>query len=293
MNTDRTCKINWGVYVSCLLLLLTSACQPSTEQATPPTSFPSPTATSIPSLTPTFTPIPSPTPDPIIVQAQTFMNLSLESIADKPPDYQDDFSNPHSGWPVGAQPYNDSGHEDGIVGYENGEYFITAAEAKYPHENDPQLAVTCQSAFHSPKVTVWNFVMAVDARFPTLDESEYWRDWQMKFWEESNYYYGVIISPDGQVSFHTSAPPETFLDSNDRLETTFVSSFDYNGGLNHLVVVADNSTIAMTLNGEVVVYIDNLPPREPGPIGFVVCNFSPAPFRAQWDNLKIWRLPDQ
>lgn len=115
----------------------------------------------------------------------------------------------------------------------------------------------------------------------------------MKFWKESNYYYGVRIDPGGHVSFHTSVPPDTFLDLNDRLETTFVSSFDYNGGLNRLVVVAKDSTIAMTLNGEPVVFIDNAPPHEPGPIGFVVCNFGPAPFRAQWDNLKIWNLPEE
>lgn len=290
MNT----QIRMGAYISCLLVMLVSACQSSPEQAITP----SPPSPAIPTITetplpPTLTPIPTPTTDPIITQAHAFMDPILESIANRPPDYLDDFSNPNSGWPVGIQPYNGSGHEDGIVGYENGEYFITAAEAKYPHENDPQLKVTCQSAYHSPSVTVWNFVMEVDARFPTPDESEDWRDWQMKFWKESAYYYGVLISPNGQVSFHTNVPPQTFLDSNDRLETFSASAFDYNGGLNHLVVTGKESTVAMTLNGEVVVYIDNLPPREPGPIGFVVCNFSPNPFRAQWDNLKIWHLPNQ
>lgn len=287
-------RIRWGMYVLCLLVLLVSACQSSTvKTVTPASPFPETPAITETPLPPTLTPIPTPTTDPIIARAHTFMDPILELIANRPPDYQDDFSDPYSGWPAGIQPHGDSHHEEGIIGYENGEYFITAAEAKYPHEDDPQRMVTCQSAYHSPSITVWNFVMEVDARFPSLDGSDAWRDWQMKFWKESTYYYGALISPYGHVSFHTSVLPDTFLGANDRLETINVPAFDHNGGLNHLAVIAKEPTIAMTLNGEVVVYIDNLPPREPGPIGFVVCNFGPAPFRAQWDNLKIWRLPDQ
>ena len=129
--------------------------------------------------------------------------------------------------------------------------------------------------------------MEVDARFVTLTDEG---DWQMKFWKGDPYYYGVRMDQTGWVGFHSSFPFKEFLDVNDRWMTGRAPSFDFKGGLNHLVVVAKDSQIAMTLNNDVVVLIHNFPRQERGAIDFVVCNFGPAPFRAQWDNLKIWNL---
>lgn len=114
-----------------------------------------PTATKMPTLTPTqtFTPTLRPTPtntftpttDPIVVNAHAFMDPILESIKDCDPDYQDDFSDPYSGWPAGRQPYPGQGHEEGTLGYENGEYFVRADKAKFPWNlgDDPNKKITC------------------------------------------------------------------------------------------------------------------------------------------------------
>lgn len=271
-----------------VLLFLVGCSNPTLDPPTPipqtitPTPIP-PTSTLPPTPTNTLTP----TPDPIVVEAHAFMDPILESIMDRPPNYQDDFSNPYSGWSSGRQPPN--GHEEGVVGYENGEYFVMADEAKFTFEGDSSQKITCLSANHSPDVKVLDFVLEVDARFVTLRE---FGDWQMKFWKESTYYYGVRMTQEelGRVHFHTNFPIQEHLDSTDRLETVRIPSFDLSGGTNHLVIIAKDSQIAMTLNGRVVVYIDNLPPHERGRIGFGVCNFGSVPFRSQWDNLKIWNL---
>jgi hypothetical protein len=293
------CKI---IVASALVLALTScnAFAPTSTETPAPTatslptftSTPEPTVTPAPTFTstpePTITPAPTktPTPNPIVVGARAFMDPILKSVMDRPPDYQDDFSDPNSGWPVGRQPPN--GHEEGVLGYENGEYFVAADEAKFPWESDSSKKITCLSAYHSPAVEVLDFVMEVDARFVTLTDDG---GWQMKFWKESTYYYGVRMDRSGGVGFHSNFPFEKYLDANDRWMTERVPSFDFKGGPNHLVVVAKDSQIAMTLNNSVVVFIDNFPRQERGPIGFVVCNFGALPFRAQWDNLKIWNLP--
>jgi hypothetical protein len=248
-----------------------------------------PTQTFTPTLRPTPTNTFTPTPDPIIVNAHAFMDPILESIKDRDSDYQDDFSNPYSGWPVGRQPYPGQGHEEGVLGYENGEYFVQADKAKFPWEGDPNKNITCLSAFHSPDVMVLDFVMEVDARLVTLSKNG---DWQMKFWKEGPYYYGIRMDQWERAHFHTDFPLREFIDSNDCVETDQIPFFNNKGGVNHLVVVAKASQIAMTLNNHVVVYIDSLPPHERGRIAFVVCNFGGVPFRAQWDNLKIWDLSE-
>jgi hypothetical protein len=282
----KLCKI---IVISVLVLALMS-CNTITLKST---ETPAPIATSLPTLTSTPEPIITPksteTPilNPIVVNAHSFMDPILKSVTSRPPDYQDNFSNPTSGWPSGRQPA--AGHDEGILGYENDEYFITADAAKFIFEEDPAMKITCLSAFHSPSVKVLDFVMEVDARFVTFTE---FGDWQMKFWKESTYYYGVRMTQEerGRVSFHTNFPIQEYLDSKDLLETELIPSFNLSGGINHLVVVAKDSQIAMTLNDRVVVYIDNLPPHELGQIGFGVCNFGIVPFRSQWDNLKIWNL---
>jgi len=248
-------------------------------------STPEPTKTPTPEPTNTSEPTKTPIPNPIVVDAHAFMDPILKSVMDRTPDYQDDFSDPNSGWPVGRQPPN--GHQEGILGYENGEYYVTADEAKFPWELDSSKKITCLSAYHYPAVDVLDFVMEVDARFVTLTGDG---DWQMKFWKESKYYYGVRMDQTGWVGFHSNFPFQKFLDANDRWMTERVPSFDFKGGSNHLVVVAKDSRIAMTLNNNVVVFIDDFPRQERGEIGLVVCNFGASPFRTQWDNLKIWNL---
>ena len=286
--------INKGIVVLALIVTL-SACDSSAQKPTnvfqqtatnlPDVNFTkAPTTTYTPTQEITKTPRPTRTPETVIVNAYDFMNPILESISNRPPDYQDDFSNPNSGWPSGRQPPN--GHEEGILGYENGEYFIMADAAKFPFEMNPDKKITCLSAFHNPQINVLDFVMEVDARFVTHSGNG---DWQIKFWEESDYYYGVRMDNSGWVGFHTSAPLSKYLGDNDLRETGTPRSFRRTE-LNHVVIVARDSKIAITLNDQIVVFMDEVSTHKRGPISFVVCNFGTSPYRSEWDNLKIWDL---
>ncbi len=284
-------KVNWKVVSLVVIIYAILTCAALYYLANRPTPAPtatsSPTLTSTPELTITTAPTKTLTPNPIVEEAHAFMDPILKTALDRLPDYQDDFSDPNSGWPVGRQPAK--GHEEGVLGYENGEYFVTADEAKFPWESDSSKKISCLSAYPSPTVPVLDFVMEVDARFVTRTEDG---DWQLKFWRESTFYYGVRMDQTGSVGFHSNFPFQETLDANDRWMTESVPSFDFKGGSNHLVVVAKDSQIAMTLNNSVVVFMDNFPRQERGAIGFVVCNFGASPFRAQWDNLKIWNLSE-
>lgn len=287
MTVSKIGKPTWIVMFLGIFVVLISSCQQTTAPTLTSTPFPE---TPLPptKINPTLTARPTPTVDTVIVQAHSFMDPVLEAIVNRSPDYQDDFSDAHSGWPVGEQSLGGSSQEDGVFGYDGGEYFVTASEAKFPQEGYPGQVITCLSAFQPASPSVLDFVMEVDARFtmPGNDQGM----WLTKFWKEMNFNYGVYVDPHGNVHFHTNQPMDSLLRPGDRIETLNLTSLDRGGGPNHVVVVAKDSTLAITLNGEVAVYITNTPPHQRGPIVFVVCNNGSVPFRAQWDNLKIWHL---
>ena len=109
--------IVWVSLLSCGLFI-----PPAT--VTPTVFSPTNTSTLTATLPPTDTPPPTLTVTPH--PAQVFANPILSAIANRPPDYQDDFTSPSSGWDTGRQ------NEDVFIGtrtYVDGQYVMVADAA--------------------------------------------------------------------------------------------------------------------------------------------------------------------
>jgi len=76
-----------------------------------------PLAEATPAPQPTATPTPRPS---LAEEARAFAEPILAAIADRPPDYKDDFSDPGSGWSLRQS-------TEGEARYEDGEYVAVAA----------------------------------------------------------------------------------------------------------------------------------------------------------------------
>jgi hypothetical protein len=286
MHGDTFRPARLKILVSVLALTMTLACKMLARPIPGLPESPSSTRVSTPTAQPSRTPSPTSTPDLVLLEAQTFMDPILGSVAGLTPDFEDDFDDPNSGWPTGFQPNPGEGHEEGVVGYADGEYFVEASEAKFPWENNAEKKITCQSAFHSPALTVKDFVLEVDARFVSPDNRQ--GEWQTRFWDRNDYFWTAYLNPDGNAVLNTNYP--LTLDAGDRAGTSPATIFNPGNASNHMVMVVKDNTAAIRLNGAIVVYIDRLPEQNPGPVAFTVCNFGLTPFRAQWDNIKIWKL---
>ncbi len=84
------------------IVAILTACAPASNPVLTPTPTSPPTQTSQPTetLQPIVIPQPTETPDPIMA----FANSILLAIQDRPPDFQDDFSQGTNGWLVGTWP---------------------------------------------------------------------------------------------------------------------------------------------------------------------------------------------
>jgi hypothetical protein len=88
----------------------------------------------------------------------------LAAIADRPPDYVDDFSDPGSGWYVGTRTTEETGGwETGEAGYEDGEYFIVVDSGSAPGEGGKN--AICMTGDWSWLPTFPDLVPEVDVRF--------------------------------------------------------------------------------------------------------------------------------
>ncbi|RMD60916.1 hypothetical protein D6833_08940, partial [Candidatus Parcubacteria bacterium] len=105
---------------------------------------------------------PTPVPGSMADQARAFAEPILQAIADRPPDFEDDFSNPGSGWDIGERGPSEDDWEYGETGYTDGEYFI-AANPGYCREARPHLW---------PEFS--DLVLEIDGRF-TSGDADVWQ----------------------------------------------------------------------------------------------------------------------
>lgn len=249
-----------------------------TATATPlPTSTatPTPSFTLTPSQTPTFT------PDPVVIQAHAFADPILAIIAERPPDYADDFSNPGSGWDVGVKPNSGTGHEEGEVGYADGEYFVIAAPRRFPHPTEG--LITCQSGFSFLLPELSDFVLEIDGRFVAVENGE----WQIKLRDREGSGYAVSVGDDGQVNILRNGYQGT-----NSLCSRRVPSLRHSHESHHVRIVARGPYIAVFVNDEVGAFAVDVEPFEVGLFGLVVCNSGDMQLHARWDNLRIWDVSD-
>jgi len=240
-----------------------------------------------------LTPIPTLTPQPITPpaalatpllpnppQARAFADPILAAIADRPPDYEDDFSDPGSGWPIWPIGLTTAGD---AWGYEDGAYFVSLT----PLYRDPD--GDCSINLRSDRAPWFSdFVLEVDAQFV----SGGWGRWDAGFRqsESGTSSYLMDIFSNGDFQLHKSVNDDA---------TTLVQGQDVSisileeglGTTNRLTIIAQGPWIAVYVNGELLcfAYDESL---SGGRIVLGASNFADTPLRVHFDNLKVWDITD-
>lgn len=289
-----------------IVAVLALACVPTPEPSPPaeatmppastrsPTSMPTLTPTSTHTPIPTSTMTPSPTAtatvDPMPLQARAFAEPILASIAERPPDFADDFENPASGWTVGMQVEMESGGERGDTGYADGEYFMVANPGHFP-ANGPEW--TCNNGYASSMPLVSGFVLEIDGRFvsgggPGSWQLQFgrWADPQGECLEE----YNAMVEVDGSMNLvkFTYAPDA-------QVDLARRRGWPVNSGAaaNRVQFVFHGSELAVYVNDHPYLYARDADFQAHllGEISLGLCNSGDEPLRSQWDNIKVWALP--
>ncbi len=190
----------------------------------------------------------------------SFFGSALNSIADKTPDYEDDFSNPASGWPTDQ-------NSRGETGYKDGEYLISS-------END------CNSSYPPTNRLFSDFVVEMDVRFINQGEghaSIYFRDNPFA-------HYGANLLPSGWFNFHKNVNGIHIELLGTKVPESTFQAWDTP---KHLTLIARQDRMAFYVNGNLVIALSDTSSRE-GTFNFGVC--SSTPLHALIDNLKIWDI---
>jgi hypothetical protein len=211
-----------------------------------------------------------------VEQIRTFAEPILAAIADRSPDYEDDFSDPGSGWPIGSTADGDE------WGYENDACFISATYL-------PQ--GKCCIGVGSDTVPLFSdFVLELDAQFVSGE----WGHWGVIFRDlggiaESPDHYAVGFWPDG----HFRVWKDIDLNHIALLETAESPvAFEQGYEMNHLTIIAQGPQIAFYVNREPLWFIyDESVSR--GRITLNVENLqSTSPLRVHFDNLRVWEISE-
>jgi hypothetical protein len=230
------------------------------------TDLPTPTAEATPTPMPTAILAPSPTAD----QARAFGDPILAAIAGRAPDFEDDFSDPGSGW-------IDQGAE-GHGGYISGEYFLSIAIA----EHDVWI---CSTNYGIPNLS--DMVLEYDVRFVTEQV-----DGETRVTLHSQGGTGFILSvrPDGEVRLGWAPGPALYSE----LVTQRVSPASLDAE-KHLQIIVRGSEIAVYVDDQPLIYsdtssIEGFPSS--GAIWFDASTRESETFEVRLDNLRIWDITD-
>jgi hypothetical protein len=189
-----------------------------------------------------------------------FFGSALAWVADKTPDYEDDFSNPASGWPTNQ-------NSTGEVGYQDDEYFISDGG-------------DCYGA--SPPTNKWfsDFVLEMDVKFINQGRGTM----SIFFRNNDTAHYGANLSPWGGFNFHKNVNHI----HTDLLGTEVpASSFQAPDTPKHLTLIARQDRMALYVNGQLVIALADTSSSQ-GTFGFGVCDGNPL--QVLIDNLKIWDI---
>ncbi len=244
-------------------------------QATPtsaPTEAPKDTATPTPTRTPAFTRTPAPTSTPTTHPAQTFAEPILAAIADRLPDYQDDFSDPTSGWDVRSHPGGPP--PPGQVGYKDGEFLLIANPASAQSSNE-------HSFLQVPALWVSDFVMEFDARFVSALSGAIYVGFRIG----PKGLYNVNLATDGSVWLETKS-----IDGGTTLAETRAGLVKRNQ-VNRIRIIAQGPQIALYLNGQPVL-MARQELSDQGPVVLGIVNGASTPMQVNFDNFKVWDISD-
>jgi hypothetical protein len=220
----------------------------------------------------TATPIPSSSPE----QINAFAQPILDAIANKKPDYTEDFSDPNSGWPSGTFLTGPNG--SGERGYIDGEYFLRA-----PFLPSGQCCLDSNGG-SKPPPQFTDFVMTVDFRFISGDAGSGCID-SRRIWENQDLaWYTICFSLEGNFGIDRNSPA-TGVQMANGVASTFMSG----PAPNHIKMIARGSQMAYFLNDEPLemVYDDKV---KSGAFGFWMESDTSTPLEVRYDNLKVWDI---
>jgi len=192
----------------------------------------------------------------------SFFGSALNSIADKTPDYEDDFSNPASGWPTDQ-------NSNGESGYMDGEYLISSN-------------YDCYGSSPPTDRLFSDFVVEMDVRFINQVEGPA----MILFRDNASASYGANLSPMGWFNFHKNVNGIHI-----ELLGTKVpeSSFQAWDTPKHLTLIARQDRMALYVNGNLIIAQSDTSSSQ-GTFHFGVC--SSTSLHTSIDNLKIWDISD-
>jgi tRNA A-37 threonylcarbamoyl transferase component Bud32 len=236
------------------------------------------------------TPMPTPTEAGMAAQARAFADPILAAIADREPDFEDDFED-ESGWPVG--PMSDPEHTTGgHAAYVDGEY-ATVADAPDPEAPLNRNWCCSPGGKHEAMPLPVNFVLFVDVRIEAIQVGE----WNVSFrgrWEEGggedNYFYDLSFDQSGVLALDRQLGDQrTELAEHQGSPLAGISE------TNHIVIVARGPQIAVYANGAPVLYVEDKEyvEQSSGVITILACNRrGDEPLEVRWDNLRVWNIRD-
>jgi len=198
------------------------------------------------------TPVPEPT-------------ATMEPTPPTPPalPFEDDFSNPGSGWEVGD-------YSDGSVGYRDGVYFVIARE-----KNDT-LEGHANRSFD-------NLVIEVDARQVSAGPTDN-NDYGVVCRRQANGdEYSMLISGDGFYSIQKEVGGEF----ESLVEWESSDAIRQGNATNHIRAVCDGSTLQLFVNGELLAEATDSTLSE-GDIGLTATTYEDQPTEIHFDNLKAY-----
>jgi len=217
---------------------------------------------------------PTPAPGSSAEQARAFAEPILAAIADRPPDYEDDFGDPSSGWPIGPDP------DGGERGYKDGAYYILA---QYDHG----IGVW-------PDHELWfsDLVLEVDAQFVSGEWGKWgviFRNWPGTIEQPGNAEYSVAFYPDGAFDVGKNVR-RVHMDLLGY--SVHAPTFEQGFETNRLTIIAQGPQIAFYVNGEPLWFVHDESSSR-GAIELCAASLiDNTTLRVQFDNLKIWDISD-
>jgi len=213
---------------------------------------------------------PTPTSD-AADYARAFAEPILAAIANRPPDYEDDFSNPGSGWYT---------HQDerGAIGYTDGKYFVrsTLVDNAFGDWGGPVFS---------------DFVLEVEAQFVSGEEGNWFivlRDWREPNPPQPGFYHIGRYLHEDSLFFSTHKGAQ---DTNSFFQRVphIVKPDDK---VTRVMAIFKGNQLAFYANGRPVGLVtDDTYSR--GAIGLAAGTArDDIPLEVHFDNLKVWDISD-
>ena len=272
---------------ACLILSCVPQAQPNPiVTSVPPQTSTITFTTTAPTATANTTPTPRPTltASPIPDWVTSFAEPILKAIENQQPRFQDDFSNPNSGWQIGevnvvhswsqATPPVPVDHSVGERGYIDGEYFIVAEKSCVGTEPNPHVGAYL------------DFVVEFDVRF----FSGAFGNWGILFRKNDKGTYNFIGFPASHTVMFMKAdqtnPGGTVL-------ATYSGNQIKSGKeWNHMLLIVRGGKMAAYANGTPILYAEDKNITDDFKLGRLAVHSCTerTPPEVRWDNMKIWDI---